>query len=124
MFVPPQGIEYNGQTGIDPPEKGYFYVELTRQQVLHVARLANLSLTDEEVDHFAGELSRILDYVETLNRLPLPPPGLSASETPESPTSLREDAPRPSLPVESALSNAPDTSGGFFRVPRILEEGR
>ena len=99
-------------------------MELTRQQVLHVARLANLSLTEEEVEHFAGELSRILDYVETLNRLPLPPPGLHVSEAEEPPTPLREDVSLHSLPVESALSNAPDRSGGFFRVPRILEEGR
>ncbi|MHB1606435.1 MAG: Asp-tRNA(Asn)/Glu-tRNA(Gln) amidotransferase subunit GatC [Leptospirales bacterium] len=99
-------------------------MKLTKEQVLHVARLASLSLTPEEEEHFAGELSGILDYVETLNRLELPPPGLHVSENLEETTILSTDIPRPSLPVEEALSNAPDHSGPFFRMPRILEEGR
>lgn len=100
-------------------------MKLTKEQVLHVARLASLSLTPEEEEHFAGELSGILDYVETLNRLELPPPGLHVVlENMEDPTVLSMDLPRPSIPVEEALSNAPDHSGPFFRMPRILEEGR
>ncbi len=99
-------------------------MKLTKEQVLHVARLASLSLTPEEEAHFAGELSGILDYVETLNRLELPPPGLHVSEDMSEPTPLATDMPRPSIPTEEALSNAPDHSGSFFRVPRILEEGR
>ncbi len=99
-------------------------MKLTKEQVLHVARLASLSLTDDEEEHFAGELSGILDYVETLNRLELPPPGIHVLEQSEEPTLLDPDTPRPSIRPEEALSNAPDHSGAFFRVPRILEEGR
>ena len=99
-------------------------MQLTHEQVLHVARLANLSLTPEEESHFAGELSHILDYVETLNRLKLPPPGLKFGDGEQIPTPLPDDLARPSIPVAEALSNAPDQSGQFFRVPRILEEGR
>jgi aspartyl-tRNA(Asn)/glutamyl-tRNA(Gln) amidotransferase subunit C len=99
-------------------------VQLTREQVTHVARLASLSLTPEEEVHFAGELSHILDYVESLNRLKLPPPGLNVGDGEQGPTPLRDDTPRPSTPVDLALTNAPDHSGQFFRVPRILEEGR
>jgi aspartyl-tRNA(Asn)/glutamyl-tRNA(Gln) amidotransferase subunit C len=99
-------------------------VQLTHEQVIHVARLASLSLTPEEESHFAGELSHILDYVEKLNRLKLPPPGLKVEDAEQGPTPLHDDISRPSILVEKALSNAPDQSGQFFRVPRILEEGR
>jgi aspartyl-tRNA(Asn)/glutamyl-tRNA(Gln) amidotransferase subunit C len=90
---------------------------LSRDQVLHVARLARLELTDEELDRFGGELSGVVDFVEKINELG----DLSDVE----PTShvvgvsnvLREDEPRPSLPVEVALDQAPDAADGGFRVP-------
>ncbi|AFS54263.1 Asp-tRNA(Asn)/Glu-tRNA(Gln) amidotransferase subunit GatC [Leptospirillum ferriphilum] len=126
-------IRFSGSRTDSPGREGFVrplpcermnIVHLTREQVLHVARLASLSLTPEEESHFAGELSHILDYVEKLNRLKLPPPGLQVGEGDPVPTSLPDDLSRPSIPVAEALFNAPDQSGQFFRVPRILEEGR
>ena len=89
---------------------------IDREQVLHVARLARLKLTDEEVDRMAGELSGILEHVERINQLDL--------ESVE-PTShvvkvenvLRPDEPRPSWEREEILERAPDPASGSFRVP-------
>ena len=90
---------------------------LSRDQVLHVARLARLELTDEEVERFGGELSKVLDYIETIEQLgdlaDVPP----TSHVVEVENVLRADEPRPSLPVEQALESAPDPALGGFRVP-------
>ena len=89
---------------------------LSRDQVLHVARLARLELTDEEVERFSGELSKVLDHIETIGELDLdgvePTSHVVAVEN-----ALRADEPRPSLPVETALESAPDPALGGFRVP-------
>jgi aspartyl-tRNA(Asn)/glutamyl-tRNA(Gln) amidotransferase subunit C len=90
---------------------------LSRDQVLHVARLARLQLSEEEIDRFAGELSKVLDYVETIEQLgnldDVPPTSHVISVE----NALRADEPRPSIPVEQALANAPDAAQGGFRVP-------
>jgi aspartyl-tRNA(Asn)/glutamyl-tRNA(Gln) amidotransferase subunit C len=89
---------------------------IDREQVLHVARLARLRLSDEEVARMQGELSTILDHIEKLNELDLE--GVEpTSHVVELENVLREDVPRPSLPREKALEQAPDAAGGGFRVP-------
>jgi aspartyl-tRNA(Asn)/glutamyl-tRNA(Gln) amidotransferase subunit C len=89
---------------------------IDREQVLHVAKLARLKLTDDEVGQMSGELSTILDHIEKIGELDLAdvPP---TSHVVELENVLREDKPRPSLPREKALEQAPDTSGDGFRVP-------
>jgi aspartyl-tRNA(Asn)/glutamyl-tRNA(Gln) amidotransferase subunit C len=89
---------------------------IDREQVLHVATLARLKLTDEEVEKMASELSGILEHVEHINELDLQD---------VEPTShvvaivnvLRSDNPRPSWSREEVLERAPDPAGGSFRVP-------
>jgi aspartyl-tRNA(Asn)/glutamyl-tRNA(Gln) amidotransferase subunit C len=90
---------------------------LSRDQVLHVARLARLELTEQEIERLSGELSKVLDHIETISQL-----GDLADVEPTShvvtvENALRADEPRPSLPVEVALENAPDPALGGFRVP-------
>jgi aspartyl-tRNA(Asn)/glutamyl-tRNA(Gln) amidotransferase subunit C len=90
---------------------------LSRGQVLHVARLARLELTDEEVGRFSGELSKVLDHIEKISEL-----GDLAEVEPTShvvavENALRADAPRPSMRLETALQSAPDAAMGGFRVP-------
>ena len=89
---------------------------IDRDQVLHVARLARLRLDDEEVERMAGELSVIIEHVERINELDLdevePTSHVVGLEN-----VLRPDEPRPSLPRERALEQAPDTDGSGFRVP-------
>ena len=89
---------------------------IDREQVLHVARLARLRLTDEEVERMTGELSKILEHVEKMNELDLD--GIEpTSHVVELQNVLREDVPRPCLPRERALAGAPDVADGGFRVP-------
>jgi aspartyl-tRNA(Asn)/glutamyl-tRNA(Gln) amidotransferase subunit C len=90
---------------------------LSRDQVLHVARLARLELTDDEIERFGSELSKVLDHIETIEQLgdlaDVPP----TSHVVEVENVLRSDEPRPSLPLEAALASAPDPALGGFRVP-------
>jgi aspartyl-tRNA(Asn)/glutamyl-tRNA(Gln) amidotransferase subunit C len=85
-------------------------------QVLHVARLARLKLDDDEVARMTGELSKILDHVEKIGELELAgvPP---TSHVVEVANALRPDEPRPSLPREVALAQAPAVAEGGFLVP-------
>jgi len=89
---------------------------IDRDQVLHVARLARLELSEEELERMSRELSGILEHVERINELDLegvePTAHVVALEN-----VLRSDEPRPSLPVEQALEPAPDPAQGAFRVP-------
>jgi aspartyl-tRNA(Asn)/glutamyl-tRNA(Gln) amidotransferase subunit C len=90
---------------------------LSRDQVLYVARLARLELTDEEVERFSGELSKVLDHIEKISELgdlaDVPP----TSHVVEVENALRADEPRPSWPRDVVLESAPDNAQGGFRVP-------
>ena len=89
---------------------------IDRDQVLHVAKLARLRLNDDEVERMSGELSKILEHVETMNELDLG--GVEpTSHVVDLTNVLREDTPRPGLDRETALSQAPDAADGGFRVP-------
>ncbi len=89
---------------------------IDRDQVLHVARLARLSLTDEETERMASELSGILEHVEAIGELDLdgvpPTTHVIALEN-----VLRPDEVAPSLDRERALAGAPDATADSFRVP-------
>jgi aspartyl-tRNA(Asn)/glutamyl-tRNA(Gln) amidotransferase subunit C len=93
-------------------------VAITRDDVLHVARLARLELSDEEVERFGGQLSAILDAVGKVSELDLEdvPP---TSHPLDLVNVLGEDVPRASLSREEALANAPDPEDGFFGVPPV-----
>ena len=89
---------------------------IDREQVLHVAKLARLRLSEEEVERMSHELSSILEHVERINELDLD--GVEpTSHVIDVENVLRPDEPRPSLPRERALENAPDASDQGFRVP-------
>jgi aspartyl-tRNA(Asn)/glutamyl-tRNA(Gln) amidotransferase subunit C len=89
---------------------------IEREQVLHVAKLARLGLTDEEVERMAGELSGILEHVDRIAELDLddvePTSHVVALKN-----VLRADVPHRSLAPEVALAQAPDPVDGAFRVP-------
>jgi len=91
-------------------------MSISRDEVVHVARLARLELTDEELDRFAGQLDAILEAVGKVSEL-----DLSEVEPTLHPLALSnvwaEDEPWPSLEVEEALANAPDREDDAFRVP-------
>ena len=91
---------------------------ITRDEVLHVAALARLEIPDDEVDAVRDQLGAILEAVGKVSEL-----DLAGVEPMTHPLDLvnkwAEDEPRPSLPREEALANAPDPSEGSFRVPAV-----
>jgi aspartyl-tRNA(Asn)/glutamyl-tRNA(Gln) amidotransferase subunit C len=89
---------------------------IDREQVLHVARLARLRLSEPELEQMAGELSGILQHVDRIAELDLDevPP---TSHVVELENVLRPDEPRPSWPRDVVLEQAPDPFDGAFRVP-------
>ena len=89
---------------------------IEREQVLHVARLARLRLNDEEVERMSGELSSILDHIEKINELDLDDVA-PTSHVIDVENVLRPDEPRPSIPRDRALEQAPDRADDGFRVP-------
>jgi aspartyl-tRNA(Asn)/glutamyl-tRNA(Gln) amidotransferase subunit C len=90
---------------------------LSRDQVLHVARLARLELNEEELEVMAGELSGVLGHIEKISELGDLEDVAPTSHVVEIENALRADEPRPSLPPEVALASAPDPAQGGFRVP-------
>lgn len=94
---------------------------LDEDTVRHVAHLARIAITDEEVRLYSQQLSKILDYVNQLNELDtsnVPPAEhpLAASDV------FRADVVQPSWSSDVALKNAPDRHGDYFRVPKVLDQ--
>ena len=91
---------------------------ITREDVLHVARLARLELVGDEVEQMREQLSAILEAVGKVAELDLE--GVEPTAHPlDLVNVLAEDEPRPSLTREEALANAPDPEDGFFGVPAV-----
>jgi aspartyl-tRNA(Asn)/glutamyl-tRNA(Gln) amidotransferase subunit C len=96
-------------------------MQLSREDVLHVARLARLALSDDEVARFGAQLSAILDHAARVSEV-------AADDVPPTSHALplanvfRDDVVEPCLPQAKALSTAPETEDGRFKVPRIIEE--
>ena len=89
---------------------------ITREEVLHVAKLASLELTDDEIERLTAELSAILEAVSKVSELDLSdvPP---TSHPLEVVNAWDEDEPRPSLSLDEVFANAPEREGDLFKVP-------
>ena len=96
---------------------------ITRAEVEHVARLARLGLTDDEVERMAGQLNRILEAIGQLQSVDTSSVGPTAQVIALE-NVMRDDVARPGINRDAALANAPLREGGLLRVPVILEEGR
>src|SRR5262245_35513760 len=95
--------------------------KITPEVVDHVARLARLALTEAEKQRMQRELDSILAYIDQLRVLDTREVEPTSHAVPLT-NVMRDDEPRPSFPQEDMLANAPDRSGEFFRVPKIIEE--
>jgi aspartyl-tRNA(Asn)/glutamyl-tRNA(Gln) amidotransferase subunit C len=94
---------------------------IDRKDVEHVARLTRLALTDAELERMREQLNSILAHLDTLRAVPTD--GVEpTSHAVDVVNVMREDEVEPCLPQDAVLANAPDRSGEFFRVPRIIEE--
>ena len=95
-------------------------MELTIERIRWVAHLARLELSDAELDTMTRQLTAVIDYVNQLQKVdtegvePLAHPLVISNV-------FREDEPVPSLPLDSALANAPDRRGDFYGVPSVLK---
>lgn len=93
---------------------------LTHEDVLHIARLARIDLTPEDVDRFASQLSSILNHFQALAALDTDDVEPTAHPLPLS-NVMRNDSVTPSLSQDDALANAPRAEDGYFRVRAVLE---
>ncbi len=94
---------------------------ISEETVSHVAKLARLELSSDEIPRYTQELSKILHLVDQLSELDLSSSELEIAV--EHPTLFRRDEARKANSREELLANAPQEENGFFRVPRILDEG-
>ena len=95
-------------------------MKLSREEVLHIARLARLGLSETEIERLSEQLSQILEHFEVLQKVDttgVPPTAQSINLQ----SVMREDEVRPSLPANDVLSNAPRREEDFFRVRAVLE---
>ena len=91
---------------------------ISREDVLHVARLARLEIPEDQIENVRAELGAILEAVGKVSELDLE--GVEPTSHPLDLVNVwGEDEPRPSLPREDALANAPDPADGAFRVPAV-----
>lgn len=92
---------------------------LSKDQVLKIAKLARLELSAEEVERYSTQLSAILDYVETLNKLNVD--GIEpTAHAVMVPTPFREDVIVADTTMDKSLANAPDREETFFKVPKVI----
>ena len=102
-------------------------MKITEKDVLYVAALANLELSEQETVRFAADLDSILAYVEKMNELdtsrvePMAQVLYGAKDTTTFTRTLRDDQERPSLTQEQSLGNAPESAAGQFKVPKVFE---
>jgi len=95
-------------------------MKLTREEVLHIARLARIALTEEEITRLSGQLSSLLENFQVLQEVNtdnVPPTAQSV----ELRSVMREDIVQPSLSPEDVLANAPRREDEYFRVRAVLE---
>jgi aspartyl-tRNA(Asn)/glutamyl-tRNA(Gln) amidotransferase subunit C len=95
-------------------------MKLSREEVLHIARLARVALTEEEINRLSEQLSNLLENFEVLQQVDttdIPPTAQSVDLQ----SVMRDDAVAPSLPPEDILANAPRREGDCFRVRAVLE---
>ncbi|TRW81440.1 Asp-tRNA(Asn)/Glu-tRNA(Gln) amidotransferase subunit GatC [Mycolicibacterium sp. 018/SC-01/001] len=95
--------------------------QISRDEVAHLAKLARLALTDEELSGFAGQLDAILGHVSQIQAVDVT--GVAATDNPLASVNVfRSDEPQPCLTQDQALAEAPNAVDGRFAVPRILGE--
>ena len=122
ITVTAEGLEYDATLGPvgEKKERPRREPRVTRQEVIHVAKLARLRVPEEELDMYARDLNSILDYVEKLSELDTDNVPATSHVLPMK-NVWRPDEPTASEDVESVLREAPERKDNFFKVPRILE---
>jgi aspartyl-tRNA(Asn)/glutamyl-tRNA(Gln) amidotransferase subunit C len=95
-------------------------MKLTREEVLHIAHLARIALTEEEITRMSEQLSHLLEHFEVLQQVDTE--GVSpTAQSVDLQSVMRGDEIKPSLPQDDVLANAPRREGDYFRVKPVLE---
>ena len=93
--------------------------QLSKDDVIHVAKLSRLRLSDDEIEHFGKQLSDVLGYMSKLNELDVE--GVEPMAHALDVTNVwRQDTPEPGMDTDTALGNAPQRADAFFQVPKVL----
>jgi len=95
-------------------------MKITEDEVKHIVKLSMLTLSEEELSTYSGQLNTIISYVEQLNTLETGGVGPTSHVLPIN-NVMRDDVQMPSLSNSEALQNAPDPADKFYRVPKIIE---
>lgn len=94
-------------------------MQVSKEEIIHIAKLANINLKQEEVDTYLGHLEEILNYANIVNKAPID--GLSESiGVNETYNMFRKDEIRKSYPREELLQNAPEKQEGMFKIPKVI----
>lgn len=95
-------------------------MKINEQEVVHVSRLSRLNLSDQEISTYAGQMEKILEYVDKLSRLDLE--GIEpTSSNLQAENVMRSDEKKQDCDPETVLKNAPDRKNNFFSVPRVID---
>jgi aspartyl-tRNA(Asn)/glutamyl-tRNA(Gln) amidotransferase subunit C len=94
---------------------------IDRDQVLKIAKLARLKLSEEEIKQFTGQLGDIFDFVKQLDKVDTSKVDPTCFVEPQH-DPMRDDVEKPSFSQEEALRNGPKVKNGFFAIPKVIEQ--
>jgi aspartyl-tRNA(Asn)/glutamyl-tRNA(Gln) amidotransferase subunit C len=94
---------------------------ITREEVLKIAKLARLKLSEEEINNFTGQLGDIFEFVKQLDKVDTSTVEPTCFVEPQH-DPMRDDVEKPSFTQEETLKNGPKTKKGFFAIPKVIEQ--
>ena len=95
---------------------------ITKEEIKKIASLAKINISDDELDNYSDQISKILDYMSTLNNVDTSKVDEFSNQLFDNDQSLREDIVEESLNRDEVLKLAPDSDGIYFKVPKVIEE--
>ena len=95
---------------------------ITKEEIKKIASLAKINISDDELDNYSDQISKILEYMSTLNNVDTSKVDEFSNQLFNSSQSLREDEIEESLERDEVLKLAPDSDGVYFKVPKVIEE--
>ena len=95
---------------------------ITKEEIKKIASLAKINISDDELDNYSDQISKILEYMSTLNNVDTSQVGEFSNQLFNNKQLLREDSVEESLDRDEILKLAPDSDGVYFKVPKVIQE--
>ena len=95
---------------------------ITKEEIKKIASLSKINISDDELDNYSGQISKILEYMSTLNNVDTSQVEEFSNQLFSNKQTLREDLVEESLSRDEILKLAPDSDGVYFKVPKIIQE--